>query len=70
MRSVTEGRGGSVHDPSTGHDADQYLLPVRVQRSQREFINFGALELIDVLDRFDLCSAMTKQGAFKAIEPF
>lgn len=70
MRSLTEGRGGSVREPSTGHDADQYLLPVRVQRSQREFINFGALELIDVLDRFDLCSAMTKQGAFKAIEPF
>lgn len=60
-------------DPSTGHDADQYLLSVRVQRSQWGFINFGALESIDVidaLDRFDLRRAMTKQGAFKAIEPF
>ena len=52
---------------------DQYLLSVRVQRSQWGFINFGALESIDVieaLDRFDLRRAMTKAGAFKAIEPF
>lgn len=60
-------------DPRTGRDVDQYLLSVRVQRSQWGFINFGALESIDVieaLDRFDLRRAMTKAGAFKAIEPF
>lgn len=60
-------------DPSNGHEKDQYLLSVRVQRSQWGFINFAALESIDVieaLERFDLRRAMTKLGAFKAIEPF
>lgn len=60
-------------DASTGHDADQYLLSVRVQRSQWGFINFSALEAIDVIEslgRFDLRRSMSKAGAFKAIEPF
>lgn len=58
---------------ATGHEADEYLFSVQVQRDQWEGINFDALDSIEVteaLARFDLRRQMSKTGIFTAIQPF
>lgn len=58
---------------ATGHEADEYLFSVQVQRGQWESINFGALDSIDVIEslsRFELKRQMTKTGVFTPIQPF
>lgn len=57
---------------ATGHEADEYLFSVQVQRDQWESINFDALDSIDVteaLARFELRRQMSKTGIFAAIQP-
>lgn len=58
---------------ATGHEADEYLFSVRVQRDQWTSIHFEALDSIDVqeaLARFELQRQMTKTGIFTAVQPF
>lgn len=58
---------------ATGHEQDDYLFSVVVQRSSWEQIDFGSLRAIDVLEaftRFEMRREMTKTGVFKAIQPF
>jgi hypothetical protein len=58
---------------TTGHEAEEYLFSVKVQRDQWEGINFAALNSIDVMDalsRFELKRQMTKTGVFTAVQPF
>jgi len=59
-------------DPGTGQLRDEYLLSVRVTRTEWEKIDFGHLSDIDVgeaLSRFHLVRSMSKSGLFKAIVP-
>lgn len=59
-------------DPTTGHARDDYLLSVRIARSEWVELNFDNLDALDVvagLERFDLRRKMTKTGIFTAIEP-
>jgi hypothetical protein len=58
---------------STGHEADEYLFSVKVQRDQWEGINFESLNSVDVMEalsRFELKRQMTKTGVFTPIQPF
>lgn len=60
-------------DKTTGRITDQYLLSVRVKRSQWARIAFENLEAIDIVEAlaaFDLKRSMTKTGVFKPIEPY
>lgn len=57
---------------ATGHVQDDYLLSVRVARSDWEKINFERLETVDVIDAlsyFELVRNMSKSGQFKAVRP-
>ncbi|MGB5146067.1 MAG: DUF4236 domain-containing protein [Porticoccaceae bacterium] len=60
-------------DKATGQVSDEYLLSVRVKRSAWEEIDFGnvdALDVVEVLPKFELRRTMTKTGVFKPIVPF
>lgn len=59
-------------DPSTGKEADEYLLSARVSREDFSEVDFFALENVDpivAIDRFQPIRKMTKTGLFKAITP-
>lgn len=59
-------------DPATGQVQDEYLISVRVSRSEWQgisFDNLGAVDLITCLEQFELRRNMTKAGVFKPIEP-
>lgn len=58
---------------TTGHQEDEYLLSVHVEREKWSEINFGNLEVIDIIETFEKFSLkrnMTKTGVFKAIQPY
>lgn len=58
---------------ATGRVGDEYLLSVRVTRSEWMKIAFDQLAHIDVvasLEQFELRRQMSKTGIFKPIEPF
>jgi hypothetical protein len=58
---------------ATGRVGDEYLLSVRVTRSEWMKIAFDQLAHIDVvasLEQFELRRQMSKTGIFKSIEPF
>lgn len=58
---------------TTGHESDEYLFSVRVQRDQWEGINFEGLNSVDVMEalsRFELKRQMTKTGVFTAVQPY
>lgn len=59
-------------NPATAQLRDEYLVSVRVHRSDWNVIDFQQLEAVDpveALDRFELRRDMSKTGVFKAIEP-
>lgn len=59
-------------DKSTGHIKDDYLLSVKVNRSDWERLNFSSLELIDpveCLSQYEVRWNATKTGVISAIEP-
>lgn len=58
---------------ATGHEVDEYLFSVRVQRDQWESINFDALDSVDVIEAlscFEMKRQMTKTGIFTPVQPF
>lgn len=58
---------------ATGHEDDEYLFSLLVSRTDWEQINFKSLDSIDVIaafTRFELKREMTKNGLFKAIQPY
>jgi hypothetical protein len=60
-------------DKATAKIADEYLLSVRVERSDWEkidFNNLASLDVVEALSRFELRRTMTKTGVFTAIIPF
>jgi hypothetical protein len=60
-------------DKATAHITDEYLLSVRVERSDWEKIDFNnltSLDVVEALSRFELRRSMTKTGVFTAIIPF
>ncbi|WP_457334546.1 DUF4236 domain-containing protein [Rhizobacter sp. P5_C2] len=59
-------------DPATAQLRDDYLLSVRVQRSNWEandFAHLAAIDVIEALARYDLRREMLKSGLLKAITP-
>jgi Protein of unknown function (DUF4236) len=60
-------------NPATGVIGDEYLLSVRINRSQWEKINFQNLLAIDPIycfEEFDLKRKMTQTGIFRPVEPY
>ncbi len=60
-------------DKASGHIRDDYLLSVKVNRSDWERLNFNSLELTDpveCLSQYEVRWNATKTGAISAIEPF
>lgn len=58
---------------ATGHNVDDYLYSVRINRADWEKVNLDNIEYLDpveVLGEFEIRRNMTKTGIFKAIEPF
>lgn len=58
---------------ATGQVMNEYLYSVRIGRPDWLKINFdnlAQLDVIEVLEQFDLRRNMTKTGIFKSIEPF
>jgi len=59
-------------NPATAQLGDEYLVSVRVCRSDWKAIDFQQLQALDpveALERFELRRDMSKTGVFKAIEP-
>jgi len=57
---------------TTGYLEDDYLLSVRVKRTEWARINFGNLDQLDVVEalpQFELRRQMSKAGIFKGVEP-
>lgn len=58
---------------ATGQISDEYLLSVRVKRSDWSRLAFGNLSAVDVVESlggFELRRTMSKTGIFKPIEPY
>lgn len=58
---------------TTGVLGDEYLLSVRINRTQWRELDFSALPSVDVtmaLERFELKRTLSKSAVFTAIEPF
>lgn len=71
-RRVTFSGFSQRSDPATGQVREDYLYSVGVERSDWERIDFGLLEMVDVVEslaQFDLRRQMTKTGIFKPIRP-
>ncbi|SFB86640.1 Protein of unknown function [Marinospirillum celere] len=59
-------------DSATGHEEDDYLISVRVERIAFAAINFNNLDAVDpiqALEAFELVRDMSKSGIFKTIAP-
>jgi hypothetical protein len=59
-------------NPATGHTIDEYLLSVRIPRTDWQGIHFDKLRDLDpiaVMEQFQMERRMTKTGIFRAIEP-
>lgn len=72
-RRVTFSGFSQRNDPATGQARDDYLYSVSLERGDWERIDFGLLEMVDVVEslaQFDLRRQMTKTGIFRPIEPF
>jgi hypothetical protein len=60
-------------DPKTGHERDDYLYSVRIDRERWVNLNHsdvGAIDPVEAITVFELRRSMSKSGVFKTIEPF
>jgi hypothetical protein len=72
VRTVVASGYSQRPDPATGHVRDDYLISVRIARSEWIEMNFDNLDALDVVacfERFDLKRKMTKTGIFTPIDP-